>query len=413
MKYKYIPFFLLLIFSKIALSQGALSSDELFKQARSAAFDSKNYPLAISLSKQALIKSADYIDIEVFLGRIYSWTSKQDSARMIFEPALNKHPGNEDAAFAYGSMEYWNNNSVKALAIVNGGLSYHPASPDLLLLKAKVLNDLRRYKAADSTVNILLVQDPKNSDARALADRVKDNASINKISLGYDYIHFDKQFSDPWQIVELDYSRQTSIGSIVGTINYANRFNESGLQYEVDAYPHISKIFYAYVSAAYSNKEGVFPTDRLGFSLYANLPKSFEGELGFRYLNFNGPTWIYTAALGKYYDNFRFSLRTYLTPSFNTVSRSYSLDVRYYTRGANDYFSLSLGTGVSPDDPRNIILLNNGSNYRLRSHNIAAGYRKTHKLNTFIITASLQNQEYRFQTFGNQTDIGIGYQRRF
>jgi len=411
--YKNVLLPVLLFCLTTASAQNNSSTDDLFKQARSAAFDQKNYPLAISLSKQALIKSPDYTDISVFLGRLYTWTDKTDSARAIFKAVLDKHPDNEDAAFADGSLEYWNNNSAAALTVVNNGVKYHPLSKDLLLLKGKILNNLKQYKAADSTLNILIKTDPANSDARSLDERVKDNASVNKISLSYDYIYFDKEFSSPWQLAEIDYSRQTSLGSIIGTLNYANRFNTNGLQYEVDMYPHLSKLFYAYVSGAYSGDGSIFPKYRAGFSLYANLPNSFDGELGFRYLYFSGPTWIYTAAVGKYVGDFRFNLRTYLTPSFGSISQSYSLNARYYTGGTDDYFTFTIGTGVSPDDPRNIILLNNGNKYKLSSDNIEAGYRRSFKRNILFINVSLDNQEYRFQTRGNQLDIGIGYQKRF
>lgn len=413
MNIKHIFFLLLLISFDSTFAQTTLSSDELFKQARIAAFNQKNYVLSINLSKQALVTSPDYADVQIFLGRVYTWNNKPDSARIIFNQVLDKNPAIEDVYIAYSSLEYWNNNSVKALQLVNSGIKYHPTSKDLLLLKSKILIDLHSYKLADSTLNVLIKADPNNSDARSLAESVKDASSLNKISLSYDYIHFDKEFNDPWHLVEVDYTRTTSLGSITGTLTYANRFNTNGLQYEIDAYPHISRMFYCYVSGAYSGNEGVFPKSRVGFSLYANLPKSFEGELGFRYLYFTGPTWIYTAAVGKYYKNFRFTFRTYLTPSFNSISQSYSLNTRYYTGGTYDYLSLTIGTGISPDDPRNIILFNNGNNYRLRSKNISAGYRRSFKLNNVYITASLENQEYRFQTHGNQIDIGIGYTKRF
>jgi YaiO family outer membrane protein len=415
MNYKLYIFLSLLVISfKIASAQTKPSSDELFQQARKAAFDQKDYPKAISLSKQALIKSPDYSDIHVFLGRIYTWTDKLDSARAQFNMVLSKHPDNEDASFAYGSLEYWNNNSPKALQYVQDGLKYHPQSKDLLLLKAKVFNDLKRYKEANGTLDTLIKADPGNSAAHALADRVKDNASKNKIGVSYDYIYFDKQYSDPWHLASIEYVRQTGLGSVIGRVNYANRFNTGGLQYEVDAYPHISKTFYAYVSGGYSDNVGVFPKYRSGFSLYANLPSSFEAEAGFRYLYFSGDTWIYTASLGKYYKSFWFNFRTYLTPSNSSISQSYSLHVRYYTAGADDYLSLGIGTGISPDDPRNIILLNNGSNYKLRSNNISMAYwHSIKRFNIIFINASLDNQEYKYQTHGNQLDIGIGYQRRF
>ncbi|MGZ3810879.1 MAG: YaiO family outer membrane beta-barrel protein [Mucilaginibacter sp.] len=410
----YTSLFLLIIFAKMTSAQTGLSSDELFQQARKAAFDQKDYPKAISLSKQALVKSPDYSDIRVFLGRVYTWSDKLDSARTQFTTVLSKHPDNEDASFAFGSLEYWNNNSPKALQYVNNGLKYHPQSKDLLLLKAKVLNDLKRFNEANGTLDTLIKADPGNSNARALADRVKNNASVNKVGVTYDYIYFDKQYPDPWQLASVEYVRQTGIGSIIGRINYANRFNSNGLQYEFDAYPHLSKTFYAYMSGGYSGNVGVFPKYRSGFSLYANLPASFEAEAGFRYLYFSGDTWIYTASVGKYYKNFWFNLRTYLTPSFSTISQSYSFHVRYYTGGADDYLSLGVGTGISPDDPRNIILLNGGNNYKLRSNNISAGYRHSFKrYNIIFINGSLDNQEYQFQTHGNQLDIGVGYQRRF
>ena len=415
MNYRLFYFFLfLIVFSKAAYAQNGASSDELFQQARHAAFDQKDYPKAISLSKQALTKSPDYSDIRVFLGRVYTWSGKTDSARAAFNYVLGKHPDNEDASFAFGSLEYWNNNSPKALQITNAGLKYHPKSNDLLLLKAKVLNDLKRYSEASNTLDTLIKKDPGNTDAHALADRVQDNASVNKIGVTYDYIHFDKEFSAPWQLASLEYGRQTSLGSIIGYVNYANRFNTDGVQYELDAYPHISKTFYAYMSGAYSDNVGVFPKTRAGFSLYANLPASFEAEAGFRYLHFTGDTWIYTASVGKYYKSFWFNFRTYLTPSNSSISQSYSVHVRYYTGGADDYLSLGVGTGISPDDPRNIILLNNGNNYKLLSDNVSLAFWHTFKRrNVFFLTASLDHQEYKFQTWGNQLDLGIGYLRRF
>ncbi len=415
MNRKLYHFLLLLIISfNMASAQTGLSSDELFQQARKAAFDLKDYPKAISLSKEALEKSPDYSDIRIFLGRIYTWTDKTDSARTQFNMVLDKHPDNEDAAFAYGSLEYWNNHSPRALELVQNGLKFHPQSKDLLLLKAKVLNDMRRYKEASATLDTLIKADPNNSDARALANRVRFDSASNQIGATFDYITFDKQYDTPWYFASLEYGRQTGLGSVIGYLNYANRFSTNGLQYEVDAYPHINKTFYAYVSGAYSGDEGIFPKYRVGASLYANLPKSFEGELGIRYLYFTGSTWMYTASVGKYYKSFWFNFRTYLTPSNSSISQSYSVKARYYTGGADDYLSLGVGTGISPDDPRNIILLNGGNNYKLHSNNITASfYHSIKKLNVFFVTASLDHQEYQFQTWGYQFDLGVGYLRRF
>lgn len=411
MKYRLLLSIFILLFCTTLVK--AQSADDLFAQARKAAFDESNYPKAIALSKTALQGSPDYADIRVFLGRLYTWSKKPDSARLAFNEVISKQPAYEDAYVGLGYLEFWNDNSEKALNVVNTGLKNVPTSEPLQLLKAKVLNDLRRWQEADMVVSGVLKNNPTLTEARSLASRIKDNSAKNKVSLSYDYIYFDKQFDDPWHLISVDYGRQTKYGSIIGRVNYANRFNTNGYQFEVDAYPHISNTFYAYVSGGVSNTAGVFPKYRAGFSLYANLPLSFEAEAGFRLLHFSDNTWIYTASVSKYYKSFWLNFRTFLTPSNNSVSQSYALTTRYYFGGVDDYFSLALGTGLSPDDNQNSVLLNS-STYRLKSNNISLGYRKSIKtFNVLMLKVGYDNQEYLKNTKGNQLDFGIGYLRRF
>ena len=73
------------------LAQSQLSSEDLFQNARRLAFDDKNYPDAIALTKQALTISPDYADIRIFLGSLYTWTDKVDSARTEFKKVLEKN----------------------------------------------------------------------------------------------------------------------------------------------------------------------------------------------------------------------------------------------------------------------------------------------------------------------------------
>ncbi|MFD0940782.1 YaiO family outer membrane beta-barrel protein [Pedobacter boryungensis] len=408
-----VSIFVLILLSSVAICVKAQSADDLFAQARKAAFDESNYPKAIALSKTALQGSPDYADIRVFLGRLYTWTKKPDSARLAFNEVIAKQPNYEDAYVGLGNLEFWNDNSEKALSVVNDGLKHVPTSEPLALLKAKVLNDLKRWQEADEVVSEVLKKNPSLTEARSLASRIKENSAKNKVSLSYDYIYFDKQFDDPWHLISVDYGRQTKYGSIIGRVNYANRFNTNGYQFELDMYPRISNTFYAYVSGGVSNTVGVFPKYRGGFSLYANLPLSFEAEAGFRFLHFSDNTWIYTASVSKYYKSFWFNFRTYLTPSNNAVSQSYALTTRYYFGGVDDYVSLALGTGLSPDDNQNNVLLNS-NNYRLKSNNISLGYRKSIKtFNVLMLKVGYDNQEYLKDTKGNQLDFGIGYLRRF
>lgn len=403
-------FFIFLLGSQISIAQ---NSDDLFSQARTAAFDHKQYTLAKQLAKAAILKSPDYLEIRIFLGRIYTWEKQADSARLEFDKIIKLNPQVEDVYIAYSNLEFWNDDTEKALTICNQGMSLFQNSVDLAILKAKFLNDLKKWSEADQVISEVLTKHPNQTEARALATRIRENSATNRIGVNYTFVSFDKQFADPWHLTSLDYSRQTSFGSIIGRINYANRFNGNGVQYEVDAYPRLSNTFMAYISGGYSPNLGVFPQTRAGFSLYANLPKSMEAEAGFRYLQFGDNTWIYTASLGKYVKSFWFNLRTYLTPSSGQVGQSFTLTTRYYVGGTDDFLSLGLSTGLSPDDQRNIVLIN-ASSYKLQSNGLTLAYRRS--INSFHIInfkASWTNQEYQRDTRGNSIELGVGYIRRF
>ncbi|WP_421938697.1 YaiO family outer membrane beta-barrel protein [Pedobacter sp.] len=397
----------------IPLALCAQSADDFYKQARTAAFDNKDYVKAINLSKIALEKSPEYSEIRVFLGRLYTWSKKTDSARTSFKTVITQNPKFVDAYLALGNLEYWNDNNIEALKIVNNGLVQDSGAEELLLLKAKILDNEKEWTQADEVLSNVLKKNPSNTDARALSMRIKDNSSLNKMGIGYNFVYFDKQFDQPWHLAYLDYTRQTKLGSITGRFNYANRFNNNGTQFEIDAYPRISSNLQAYVNLGYGDKTGVFARYRAGVSLFTSLPLSFEAEAGFRFLRFSDDVWIYTASVGKYYKNFWFNFRTYLTPSNESVSQSFSLTTRYYLGGADDYLSIALGTGVSPDDQRNNVLIG-AQKYKLKSNNISLSYRMSvERLNIFNIKVGLDNQEYLRDTKGNQLDIGLGYIRRF
>jgi Thioredoxin domain-containing protein len=408
---KHFKFLLLLLLPFQAYSQQKLSADELFTNARTEAFEKKDYPKSISLAKQALEIAPNYTDISVFLGRLYTWNKDLDSARAVFEQLDKKNVQDEDYFIAYASLEYWNDNNSKAIEIIDKGLSYHPQSESLWLLKAKSYNSAKDYTAAKNAIENVLKINPKNTEANSLAVRINDLSAKNAVSITYNYSHFDKQFANDWHIVSVGYKRVTPIGSIILRANYANKFAENGAQFELEAYPRLSDMFYLYVGGAYSNDVGIFPKYRTGVSLNANLPKSFEAEIGYRQLYFSSNIWMYTASVGKYYKNFWFNLRTYLTPDNKNISHSYTATVRYYTKSAQDYFAFQIGTGISPEESINNLLQNDV--YKLKTFKVGGEYNFSIDKNLFSVGTMYYNQEYEPNTKGNQIDVTVGYTRKF
>ena len=395
-----------------ALAQQQPSSDELFIQARAAAFENKDYPKAISLAKQALEISPDYTDISVFLGRLYTWNKNVDQARAVFAELERKQEDDADFFLAYASLEYWNDSNGRALEILEKATALHPDSETLWLLQSKVYFSENQYLKAEEAANKVLTINPINTEAREMLVKLRDLTAKNAVGITYSYTHFDKQFAEDWHLTGLSYKRVTPVGSVILKGNLANKFGDTGTQLELEAYPRLSKTFYLYVGAGYSDDVGIFPKYRTGLSLNANLPKSFEAEIGYRQLYFSDNIWLYTAAVGKYYKNFWFNLRTYITPDEKNISHSYTGTVRYYTKGADDYISVQAGTGISPDDSRNNLL--ESENYKLKTFKIGADYNFViNKTNVFSVGAMYFNQEYRANTRGNQFDLSLGYTRRF
>lgn len=390
----------------------SLSSDEYFQRARQSAFEQKNYAEAIQLCRQALKQSPDYADIRIFLGRLYYWNDQADSSLLVLRSTFQQRPDYEDAAQALADVMYFEEDYAQALIHSQLGLKYHPASQGLALRKAKSLVALSRPQEAYAFADSLLRTDSNHDQLRILTNQLREYSYQNKMGVAYDYTYFDKQFNNAWHLINVDYSRQTKLGSFTGRINYTDRFAKSGLQLEADGYPRLSKNLYAYTNVGYSADLPLFPKWRAGFSLYANLPRSFEAEGGFRYLNFDNHTWLYTASIGKYYKNFWFNARTYVAPGSTTSARTYSLTTRYYLEGADDYLSFFVGQGISPDDRIQAIRLN--SAYRLQTFRIGGGYRFSfNQRHVFSLTGTYENVEYLPETKGNQLNFSGGYQLRF
>ncbi len=413
----------LLMCSRLAFAQVdtlAMDSDELFKIARNEAFNG-NRDKARTYLKAILVKSPDYADVRIFLGRTYSWDGNRNEARAEFEKVLAKEPENIDALSALIDVEIWDDKHEKALELSNSGLAKHPNEPDFLFRKAKALYKLQREKESASTLQSLFVVDANHKEGLELLQTLKTAGIKNSLTVNYSVDRFERVF-DAAQYSYFQYGRITRRGSVFLRYNYSNRFNTNGHQYEVDLYPTIARGLYAYLNYGHS-ETSLFPLNRFGGELYFKLPKAFEGSGGLRYLFFRSGTKVtlYTATIGKYAGNYWFSARVFLTPDkIAPLSSSFIFQIRRYLKDAENYIGVVGSFGFSPD-VTNLSQISDDSSVKaniatLRSSRIALDYRRTFGIH-WLAGASVNyaKQEYLFD-LGNLNTIytwSLNLQYRF
>lgn len=389
-----------------------LSSDSLMILAKKEAYDNNNYPKAIALMKQAIKQSPDYKDLRILLGRLYTFSDKTDSAKNEFQKVLLKQYDDIDALSGIYDADYYVDKYDLALKTAELGINYHPDTALFYVRKAKVINaQLKPFDAID-----FLEANPKilkDSAAKAYLDDLKLTNLRNRIGLSYEYVDFDKRFDEPWNFITLSYGYRTkSLGRVNARLYYADRFGSKGLQGEIEAYPTLKNVGYQYIGFAVSESP-IFPRFRAGYSLFASLPKSFEGEIGFRYLRFSENTFLFTGAIGKYVGNNFYNLRSFVSPGETAWSYSFTASARlFFSDDMDDFLNLAAGTGVSPDDPVRVLFINSFAD--LRSYKAAISYNRVLKRkHMFGLDISWVNEEYATDTWGNQYTFGISYSRRF
>ena len=393
--------------------QDVISSDDLLTAGRAAMSGEKDYPKAINLLRKAHSQSPEYTEVTILLGRAYQLNSQVDSARYFFERARLKEPANADLLNYLIGLEYGAGNTNNAISYIDSALVVNPKSEELLLKKASMLYDEKEYNRSQLAINELMAVNNKNQQATRLKNQLAFVTSSNTVSLNYDYSHFDELFN-PWHSTSLAYQRTTGIGSISGRVTYANRSNGlSGYQYELEAYPLISKSVYGNFAVALSSGDPVFPQLTTRGALYKSLG-SFELEGGLRYVSMpDEHFFIYNGGVSKYVSNFLLNFKAYIMDFKGATGQGFQVSSRYYySENPNNVFIVGAGTGIAPDLSNRNMGIGNLSN--LSGKRLFAEYRRViSTVNILSLLASAGNDEYTSTKSANQYSIGLGFQRKF
>jgi YaiO family outer membrane protein len=321
-------------------------SDDILVQARSLATNERR-PEALELLRKYLEEHPQDADARLLFGTILSWEGQYQEARSELRQVLDASPDYTDATLALINVEFWDDHPERAQQVALEARRRHPENADLVMAEAKALKKLGRVDEAETLLESFLERQPNSQKAKEMRDDLEEiheewNTSIEQTSTW---------FSDHRSFLQQDtygLKRDTDYGPVFVRFYHADQYSLGSNLVELEAFPHIRPGTYADVSAAYSPDANLFPHYRVAADVYQSLPNGFEASGGYRLFRFGGSVNMVTGSLGKYYGNWLFTLRSFITPTQVDASRSFQLSARCYFGDGASYMTFRYGTGATP-----------------------------------------------------------------
>jgi len=408
------------------------SKDFQFKKS-SVYADAKQFQLAYAISGDLynnypynIRYRGAYIDQLLGSGRLYLSNNSPDSALIEFYKALAVAPNDTLPLYYTTNLLIDQKKYDTALVLVERGRQHYPTDPFFVLKRAAILEKEHHWDDAWHAADTLSKMTPLDLKNLEYARYLYSQRLKNEVGLFYLHSRYiDSATTTTNSVATIQYTRRYSRGTITARINYAGRVNGTGFQFEAEAYYNHTPKWYSYGVAAYSPNGLIFPTYRLGYSIFHSFNHGWDGELGIRYLDADsGKILSPLASISKELNDFYFNLRGYYIQLTNDtkadnnvvgkVSDYYSvvLTSRYYIDDRTQYFSTIMGYGTAPDDFSQAFQLTQLLAYKTVS--VGAGYSKQiHFRTTVGIFGSWYNERLTSTVYRNQYDVYVSLLRRF
>ena len=409
-----LPLFITIAFScNVNLSaQDTTNYDRLFENARKEAFEKKDNSSARTLCRKILDKKPLYIDARVLIANTLSWERRFKEAREEVEKVLEIKPEYRDAIVVLLNIEFWSGNYKQALNVADKGISLFPNDYHFKLVKAKILDQLEEYPEALRILEELkkpvessggassgLMELPPQDmldEINKLIEEIRIKMLRNHIGALYTLEVLNKVY-EPRHLLELEGKRKFGRNALILRFAGARRFGRDGLQLELDYYRKLNKLNYLYLNAGYS-PSAIFPNYRAGIEWYHRLPKNMDCSIGARYLLFNlgddslKHIFIFTGSLGKYYSNYWFGIRPFITPRGTGAAISVLAHARRYLKNFDSHLTLTIGYGLTPEN--RVFLAENADFYQVKAARMGMNLQKEIRKNYFLLAGiTIENQD--------------------
>ena len=387
--------------------------ENTYEQAYQMAYDG-DYKSAQELLRGVTAKTPENLKAKALLAKIDTRNGQYEKARSEYNTLLSKNKNNEQYWIAAIKNELYAGENATALGLANKALFYKNENKEIQRLKilATTRIETREYPelgwfnthqslSKKYKKNRISENEPTDGATEATENR-KEFFRDNRVGVNNSYTVFSERY-EPILLSSVSYRYQTKIGSIIPRVNFNNSSGTSGAQYEIDMYPKFLKRFYAYLNYGYS-KASIYPSHKAGGDIYVNLPSAIEFSAGGRYTvtSTRNITSI-TNSVGHYRGNYYFSLRSFITPRPDNLTRfSANILTRKYLKDADNYVGINFGIGYSPELRQTIagdVLLAETLLF-IESQRLSMQYQFTSKNNKNIYLANfgVRRQELAFES---------------
>ncbi|MFW6101563.1 MAG: YaiO family outer membrane beta-barrel protein, partial [Bacteroidota bacterium] len=329
-----------------------------------------------------------------------------------------KMPDHYDCIHALIDLERWTDHYNKALDYANQGLDHYPNDENMLYKKAEILAHLEEDEKASQTLEYLLTIKPAHNKANVLYKELNQGL-LKQAGVVHRFNFFRKPWIKRWHVTSLRTDLNLKNSLLLGMINYGNLIgtdypyidnpDKINLQFQLDAYPHITPSDYLFLNLAYSGSQ-LFPEQRYAAEWFHNFDKGYELSGGFRGLKWNEPIFFYTGSLGWYYHKYWFALRAYITPEEKATGHTYTFRARRYLATSDDYVGVKLEYGTSPESLAYVIDF--AEINRLKTMGVHLEYQENIKHWIFKLGLIYRNEEFQDNNFRDHisTELRIMYQ---
>jgi len=374
--------------------------------------DAKN-EIKIALKESPQDSNLVYLHKEVLFNEARFFRAQKDTLTAIatYEQLLANYPADTLARNQLIGIEIEKYDYANALKHIDSGLKYYPNPENLLLKKVLILQKMGHSEEAGNLVKVLYRNSPDNKKIKSINDELFLVNGKNQLIVNYALTTFNQPAKENWNQYSVSYMRTEKFGALIGRINYADRINNNGYQFELEAYPKHA-VGYSFVNFSFA-KSTVFPKLRWSYSYFLPLNKGWGTEFGFRYLKSDTDYLGFTGAVDKYINRYWLNLKTFFLFDDKRLTASYMLTGRYYVNDSiEDYLTAIAGYGFSPDDRGMNFEINKRLNMQSIRFTLAYQF-KLWKRNVIGISTTFNKQQYQTGSNTNEFETALIVKHRF